>query len=294
MNQTEIGKFITKCRKEKKLTQAQLAEKLNITDRAVSKWETGKSMPDSSVMLELCDILGITVNELLSGEKIELPNGEEMDMEHYEKKVDENLIALKKKDENSRTKNRVAAVVFSFSLLIGLTVCLICDLAITGGLTWSLIPASSIIFAWAVSIPGIIGGKRGIMGSLIALSVFSVPYLYLLSRILDVKGVFSLGAVMAVIAIVFLWIGAAVFRGLGKSRMPAALGFTFLLGIPLLFIINGVLSKMIAEPVLDLWDVLTVFILLILAFVSFVWGGCGKKNKKSQETLDKSPAADLR
>lgn len=159
MNQTEIGKFITKCRKEKKLTQAQLAEKLNITDRAVSKWETGKSMPDSSVMLELCDILGITVNELLSGEKIELPNGEEMDMELYEKKVDENLIALKKKDENSRTKNRVAAAVFSFSLLIGLVVCLICDLAITGGLTWSLIPASSIIFAWAVSIPGIIGEK---------------------------------------------------------------------------------------------------------------------------------------
>lgn len=56
MNQTEIGTFIAKCRKEKKLTQAQLAEKLNITDRAVSKWETGKSMPDSSIMLELCEI----------------------------------------------------------------------------------------------------------------------------------------------------------------------------------------------------------------------------------------------
>ena len=91
MNQTEIGKFIAKCRKEKKLTQAQLAEKLNITDRAVSKWETGKSMPDSSIMLELCKILEITVNELLSGEKVEIEN--------YEKKVDENLIALKRKDE---------------------------------------------------------------------------------------------------------------------------------------------------------------------------------------------------
>ena len=72
MNQTEIGKFIAKCRKEKKLTQAQLAEKLNITDRAVSKWETGKSMPDSSIMLELCEILGITVNELLSGEEFNM------------------------------------------------------------------------------------------------------------------------------------------------------------------------------------------------------------------------------
>ena len=78
MNQTEIGEFIAKCRKEKKLTQAQLAERLNITDRAVSKWETGKSMPDSSIMLELCEILGITVNDLLSGEKIS--------MESYEKK----------------------------------------------------------------------------------------------------------------------------------------------------------------------------------------------------------------
>lgn len=89
MNQTEIGKFIAKRRKEKQLTQAQLAEKLNITDRAVSKWETGKCMPDSSVMLELCGILGITVNELLSGE--------EVDMESLEKKADENLIALKEK-----------------------------------------------------------------------------------------------------------------------------------------------------------------------------------------------------
>ena len=66
IDQDKIGKFIALCRKEKGLTQAQLGEKLNISDRAVSKWETGKCMPDSSIMLELCDILGITVNELLS------------------------------------------------------------------------------------------------------------------------------------------------------------------------------------------------------------------------------------
>ena len=63
MNQIDIGRFIAECRKERQLTQAQLAEKLNITDRAVSKWETGKSMPDASIMLDLCSILGITVNE---------------------------------------------------------------------------------------------------------------------------------------------------------------------------------------------------------------------------------------
>ena len=70
MEQAMIGEFISACRKEKGLTQMQLAEKLNVTNRAVSKWETGKSMPDVSLMLDLCNILGITVNELLSGERI--------------------------------------------------------------------------------------------------------------------------------------------------------------------------------------------------------------------------------
>ena len=93
MDQIKIGKFISECRKNKNLTQASLAEKLGITDRAVSKWERGLAMPDSSIMLELCNVLGITVNELLSGEVIE--------MENYNKKADENLIEMKKQKEQS-------------------------------------------------------------------------------------------------------------------------------------------------------------------------------------------------
>ena len=72
MNQIKIGKFIASCRKEQGMTQANLAEKLGITDRAVSKWENGKSMPDSGIMLELCELLEINVNELLSGDKIDM------------------------------------------------------------------------------------------------------------------------------------------------------------------------------------------------------------------------------
>ena len=74
MDQLKTGKFIAECRKNQGLTQMQLAERLNITDRAVSKWETGRAMPDASIMLELCEILGISVNELLSGEKINMEN----------------------------------------------------------------------------------------------------------------------------------------------------------------------------------------------------------------------------
>ena len=74
MDQIKIGKFIAACRKEQGLTQLQLADKLGITDKAVSKWERGIAMPDTSLMLELCEILKINVNELLSGEKISMEN----------------------------------------------------------------------------------------------------------------------------------------------------------------------------------------------------------------------------
>jgi transcriptional regulator with XRE-family HTH domain len=91
MDLIKIGKFIANCRKEKNITQEQLAEKLFITDRAVSKWERGLSLPDADKMLDLCNILDINVNELLNGERI--------DMKDYEKKNEELLVELAKQDE---------------------------------------------------------------------------------------------------------------------------------------------------------------------------------------------------
>ena len=81
MNQIKIGKFIAKLRKEKNLTQIQLAEKLLITDKAISKWERGIAMPDTSIMLELCDVLEISVNELLCGERISMESKNEKNKE---------------------------------------------------------------------------------------------------------------------------------------------------------------------------------------------------------------------
>jgi len=95
MDQIKIGKFIASCRKEQGMTQAVLAEKLGISDRAISKWETGKAMPDSGIMLELCELLKINVNELLSGERIMA--------EAYDKRAEENLLAMRREVEE---KNR--------------------------------------------------------------------------------------------------------------------------------------------------------------------------------------------
>ena len=84
MEQEKIGKFILQLRKEKGMTQKELAEKLGVTDRAISKWENGRGMPELSLMKALCDELGVSVNELLSGEKIE--------REDYQEKFEENII----------------------------------------------------------------------------------------------------------------------------------------------------------------------------------------------------------
>lgn len=93
MDLIKIGKFIAESRKKKNLTQMQLAEELNITDRAISKWECGRALPDSSIMLQLCELLEISVNELLTGEKLE--------MEKYNKQVELNLIEMVKQKEAS-------------------------------------------------------------------------------------------------------------------------------------------------------------------------------------------------
>lgn len=93
MDLVKIGKFIAEQRKAKNLTQLNLAEKLFVTDRAVSKWENGRSLPDSSIMLDLCNCLDITVNDLLSGEKVE--------MENYNKELEAHLLQMVKEKEEA-------------------------------------------------------------------------------------------------------------------------------------------------------------------------------------------------
>ena len=111
MDQIQIGKFIAERRKHAHLTQMQLAEKLGITDRAVSKWETGKALPDSSIMLELCGILGITVNDLLTGEVVS--------MENQNKEMEKKLLEmLKEKEERDRRLLTIEWVVGFLSCVV--------------------------------------------------------------------------------------------------------------------------------------------------------------------------------
>jgi len=116
IDQIKIGQFIAAQRKSQGYTQAALAEKLGITDRAVSKWETGKSMPDTSIMLELCGLLGISVNELLSGELLE--------MDEYKKMAEENLIQMRKQEEEANQKLLSLEVVIGVGSSLVLFLCI--------------------------------------------------------------------------------------------------------------------------------------------------------------------------
>lgn len=109
MDQIKIGKFISEMRKEQNLTQRQLADSLSISDKTISKWERGKGLPEVSLMMPLCDILGISVNELLSGEKIV--------MENNERKSDQLLLKMAKElEEKNKTIWRTMWVIMIVSI----------------------------------------------------------------------------------------------------------------------------------------------------------------------------------
>lgn len=113
MDQVKIGKFIQAMRKERSLTQRTLAEKLNISDKTVSKWETGNGLPEVGLMLPLCELLEISVNELLSGERL--------DEKLYYKKAEENIMDLLKERAEAKKKILIAVAVVAVTLLAGIT-----------------------------------------------------------------------------------------------------------------------------------------------------------------------------
>lgn len=125
MDQAKIGKFIADCRKERGLTQAQLAEKVGVSDRAVSKWETGRSMPDAAIMLEVCEAIGINVNELLNGERIV--------MDEYKDKAEAQLMEMKRQDEE-RVKSmlHIEIVLGVISVIAFFTLLFTAVFAVTG------------------------------------------------------------------------------------------------------------------------------------------------------------------
>ena len=158
MDQVQIGKFIAQRRRDVGLTQMQLAEKLDITDRAVSKWETGRSLPDSAIMLELCDVLKITVNDLLCGEVVT--------MENYNKELENNLLEMVKEKEQADRR------LLKMEVLIGILSCVVMFVPIFIG---ALVPIEKDWVRLIIVLSGLI---PGVIGFLVALKLEQVAGFY--------------------------------------------------------------------------------------------------------------------
>ena len=144
MDQIKIGKFISEKRKELGITQSELAEKLNITDRAISKWENGVCMPDVGTIPELCEILNITINDLFSGEVV--------DMKNSEKRLEENLLEMTKmkeeKDKQLLALEYVIGIITTITFITFIFVAVFVEME--SWLRISLNVIGSIIFAFGM------------------------------------------------------------------------------------------------------------------------------------------------
>ena len=120
MDQIKIGKFIAEERKTKQYTQRELADKLSISDKTISKWETGNGFPEVSLLLPLCNELEVTVNELLSGERLQ-----EVD---YRKKAEENMVNLVKEAQESKKKIIMSAMVAALVIVAAMPLFMIAGL----------------------------------------------------------------------------------------------------------------------------------------------------------------------
>ena len=159
------------------------------------------------------------------------------------------------------------ALLFSLLLLIGMLVSMVCDLSISGKLTWSLFPALSILLVWLVFFPVVLYGQRGIFWGLLALSLSLLPFLY--GLIQGHASILPAGGRMAVIGAAFLWIVFALFR-FWRNRKLLAVAVSCLTAIPGCAAVNLTLSGILGCPVLDRWDLLSFLVLATLSALFFL------------------------
>ena len=131
MEQEKIGKFIAELRKEKNITQEQLAEKLDVTSKSISRWENGRTMPDYTLLKDLCNELDININELLSGEKIK-----END---YVNKSEENLIKLRKQIDKRKKILTIISYIFMTIIIIAFIVNIVLNRILPDDRHWNII-----------------------------------------------------------------------------------------------------------------------------------------------------------
>ena len=240
----QMGALIARLRRERQMTQKDLAAKLGVTDKAVSKWERDLSYPDIALLVPLADALGITVSELLSGQR-QTSEAEERAAQSALRYSQQTLL------ERLGQAKRAILVILTGVFLLSAAICVLCDCLLTGGMSWSWIVLLSLAFAWAAVRPLFLGDGGTLKKLLLSVSIGIIPYLAGLSLALRRPVVFQLGSCVALLSVGWVWGICHIFtrwrsRFQGrKLRMTAA---AFLLTLPLSWAIRAVAAWMLREP----------------------------------------------
>lgn len=250
-----MGQVITLKRKEKELTQKELADKLGVTDKAVSKWERGISYPDIALIMPLAEVLGLSTDELLGKKeeaKANLPMEDNEEKEnrvvHEDRKpqgaVKPHIII--KKGLNGKKTRELLLLLLSGACMVASVTCVIVDYATTGGLSWSLIAIVSMALGWLLAFPFLKGMKKAPIVAGVILCLCIAPFLWALSLLVKEPLVFSLGKWMALVGLAWLGLSYGIFKIIRKSKWGAA-GVCLIVLIPAQWLINYIIGLYITQ-----------------------------------------------
>lgn len=236
-HQVQLGALIRELRTERGLTQQQLADRLGVTDKAVSKWERDICCPDITLLLPLAAVLGVTVSELLAGRR---------EPENTAPAVEDMVVSAISYSETARKKNSLDWRLLAFmgltaSSIIAVATCLICDLAVNGRYLWSPPVYPSIGLAWLVCTPLLLARHHPVRWSLAVLTVAVLPYLCGLGWMLKQPLVIKMSIWIAPIGLAYLWLLYFLCLRLHRRRWLAA-GWGLLLAAPLAAGVNFVVD----------------------------------------------------
>jgi transcriptional regulator with XRE-family HTH domain len=286
MDNQKIGNFISELRKTMGMTQKDLADKLNVTDKAVSKWERGVGYPEITLIPLLADSLGISTGELLLGERSSMDNKNESaasDLAKTDLIVADTIEYVKQAHTYKTSRiNGIALTILSFTFLLAIFVCMLCNFVISRTFDWSLYPLGGEVVAWLIIFPFFALKRHRFVVSLAGLTISILPLLMLIEHLCPVKNwVFTMALPIVIISLISLWIIVLLFVYTRIKRFYLVSFVLILFGVFVNFSINKIVSSYISVPVNNISVPINAISFAFIAAVVLIIGSIKSNAKKA-------------